>query len=107
MSELWRLPAATLAGGPPPRALGARGRARRPGPARRREPGHQRRGGPPARTTLAQADAVDAAIARGDDPGVLAGVPVTVKVNTDQAGFATTNAWWHSATRSLRPTTPW
>ena len=41
--------------------------------------------------TLAQADAVDAAIARGDIPGVLAGVPVTVKVNTDQAGFATTN----------------
>jgi len=40
---------------------------------------------------LARADAVDAAIARGQDPGVLAGVPVTVKVNTDQAGFATTN----------------
>ena len=29
--------------------------------------------------------AVDAAIARGEDPGVLAGVPVTVKVNIDQA----------------------
>lgn len=41
--------------------------------------------------TLAQADAVDAALARGEDPGVLAGVPVTIKVNTDQAGFATTN----------------
>ena len=41
--------------------------------------------------TLAQADAVDARIARGEEPGVLAGVPVTVKVNTDQAGFATTN----------------
>ena len=41
--------------------------------------------------TLAAADAVDAAIARGDDPGVLAGVPVTIKVNTDQAGYATTN----------------
>jgi amidase len=40
---------------------------------------------------LAQADAVDAAIARGEDPGPLAGVPVTVKVNIDQAGFATTN----------------
>ncbi len=40
---------------------------------------------------LARADAVDAAIARGEDPGVLAGVPITVKVNTDQAGFATTN----------------
>jgi amidase len=40
---------------------------------------------------LAQARAVDAAIARGDDPGPLAGVPVTTKVNIDQAGYATTN----------------
>src|SRR5215475_1081234 len=40
---------------------------------------------------LKQAAAVDAAIARGEDPGLLAGVPVTVKVNIDQAGFATTN----------------
>jgi len=41
--------------------------------------------------TLAQADALDAAIAKGDDPGPLGGVPVTTKVNVDQAGFATTN----------------
>jgi amidase len=40
---------------------------------------------------LAQAYAIDAAIARGDDAGPLAGVPVTVKVNIDQEGFATTN----------------
>jgi len=40
---------------------------------------------------LRQAAAVDAAIARGDNVGSLAGVPVTVKVNVDQAGFATTN----------------
>jgi len=40
---------------------------------------------------LAQAAGVDAALARGEDPGMLAGVPVTVKVNVDQAGFATTN----------------
>ncbi|WP_158746151.1 amidase family protein [Acidisphaera sp. L21] len=40
---------------------------------------------------LAAADAVDATIARGDDPRVLGGVPVTVKVNTDQTGYATTN----------------
>jgi amidase len=40
---------------------------------------------------LAQAGAVDAAIARGEDAGPLAGVPVTVKVNIDQQGFATTN----------------
>ncbi|MBL3962244.1 amidase family protein [Burkholderia sp. KCJ3K979] len=38
-----------------------------------------------------QADEVDRAIARGEDPGPLAGVPVTVKINVDQAGFATTN----------------
>jgi amidase len=40
---------------------------------------------------LKQAAAVDAAIARGEDIGPLAGVPVTVKVNIDQQGFATTN----------------
>ena len=40
---------------------------------------------------LAAADAVDAARARGTALGPLAGVPVTVKVNVDQAGFATTN----------------
>jgi amidase len=40
---------------------------------------------------LAQAGAVDAAVARNENPGPLAGVPVTVKVNIDQAGFATTN----------------
>ena len=40
---------------------------------------------------LAQAAVIDAAIARGEDAGPLAGVPVTVKVNIDQEGFATTN----------------
>ena len=40
---------------------------------------------------LAQAAPIDAAIARGEDVGPLAGVPVTVKVNIDQQGFATTN----------------
>ncbi|WP_447990781.1 amidase family protein [Achromobacter spanius] len=40
---------------------------------------------------MARAAVVDAQLARGDDPGVLAGVPVTVKVNVDQAGYATTN----------------
>ncbi|HEV7600324.1 MAG TPA: amidase family protein [Bradyrhizobium sp.] len=40
---------------------------------------------------LAQARAVDAAVARNEDLGPLAGVPVTVKVNIDQQGFATTN----------------
>jgi amidase len=40
---------------------------------------------------LAQAEAIDAAIARNQDVGPLAGVPITVKVNIDQEGFATTN----------------
>ena len=40
---------------------------------------------------LAQASVVDAAIGRGEDAGHLAGVPMTVKVNIDQTGFATTN----------------
>lgn len=40
---------------------------------------------------LSAAAEVDRALAAGEDPGVLAGVPVTTKVNVDQAGFATTN----------------
>ena len=40
---------------------------------------------------LARADAIDRAIAKGDNAGPLAGVPVTVKVNIDQMVFATTN----------------
>jgi len=37
------------------------------------------------------AAALDAALARGEKAGLLAGVPITIKVNTDQAGHATTN----------------
>lgn len=40
---------------------------------------------------LKAADAVDAARARGDALGPMAGVPVTTKENVDQTGFATTN----------------
>ena len=40
---------------------------------------------------LAQADAQDRAFAAGEVLGPMAGVPVTIKVITDQAGFATTN----------------
>lgn len=40
---------------------------------------------------LAAARAVDAQIAAGEDPGPLCGVPVTIKVNVDQKGHATTN----------------
>ena len=45
----------------------------------------------------AAAAAIDALVARNEDPGPLAGVPITIKVNTDQAGHATTNGL-----RSLR-----
>src|SRR5215468_3430457 len=38
-----------------------------------------------------QADRVDSMLARGDDPGPLAGVPITIKINTEQEGFATTD----------------
>lgn len=37
------------------------------------------------------AKAIDRRVAAGEDPGPLAGVPVTTKVNVDQAGHATTN----------------
>ena len=40
---------------------------------------------------LAAADAIDARIARGEDVGPLGGVPITIKVNADQEGYATTN----------------
>ena len=40
---------------------------------------------------LQAADAVDAARKRGEPLGPLAGVPVTIKENIDQKGFATTN----------------
>src|SRR5258707_2644635 len=40
---------------------------------------------------LAQAGAIDAAIARNEDIGPLAGVPVTVKVNIDQEEVVTTH----------------
>jgi len=40
---------------------------------------------------LAAAKSIDAKLAKGVDPGPLCGVPVTIKVNVDQAGHATTN----------------
>jgi len=40
---------------------------------------------------LAQAKQVDLEISRGQQPGPLAGVPITIKVNVDQKGHATTN----------------
>lgn len=40
---------------------------------------------------LEAARLVDVVLARGGDPGPLCGVPVTIKVNVDQKGHATTN----------------
>lgn len=40
---------------------------------------------------LKRADAIDAALKRGETVGPLAGVPVTTKINVDQEGFATSN----------------
>jgi amidase len=40
---------------------------------------------------MASARDIDRRLAAGEDPGPLAGIPVTTKVNVDQAGFATTN----------------
>ncbi|MFC3181378.1 amidase [Cypionkella sinensis] len=40
---------------------------------------------------LAEAEAADHALARGEAAGPLSGVAVTIKVNVDQAGLATTN----------------
>ncbi|MDW4499380.1 amidase family protein [Sulfitobacter sp. D35] len=40
---------------------------------------------------LETARRIDEALARGEEPGLMAGVPAAIKVNVDQAGFATTN----------------
>jgi len=42
-------------------------------------------------TALERADSLDQKIKNGEDLGILGGVPVTVKVNVDQVGYATTN----------------
>ena len=44
-----------------------------------------------AESALAEADRADAAVRRGEPLGVLHGVPVTTKVNTDQRGCPTDN----------------
>ena len=92
MTELWRLSATQLAERISTRAVSAREAARaaldrldQVNPRINAVVDHR------PEDALAQADAVDQALARGEDPGPLAGVPVTVKVNLDQAGYATTN----------------
>src|ERR1043166_8967065 len=92
MQDLWRLPAADLAAlikskkvSAKEAATAALARLDAVNPAINAVVEHR-----PA-DVLAEAAAVDAAIARGEDAGALAGVPVTVKVNIDQEGFASTN----------------
>ena len=92
MTELWRLSATALAARIRTRDVSAReamqaalDRLDAVNPALNAVVAHD-----PAQA-LAEADAVDARIAAGEDAGVLAGVPVTVKVNLDQAGWPTTN----------------
>jgi len=92
MTELWQLPATELAHRVRERDVSAREAAE--AALRRLEDVNPRINAIVAHRpdlVRAQADRVDRAVARGEDPGPLAGVPVTVKINTDQAGFATTN----------------
>jgi amidase len=92
MNDIWRLPATELASQIRSRKLSAREAAQAAldrlnavNPAINAVIDHR------PEETLAQADAVDAALAKGENPGALGGVPITIKVNVDQAGFATTN----------------
>ena len=92
MQDLWRLSAADLANLVKTKKVSAR-EAAKAGLARLDAVNPQLNAVIDHRPedVLKQADAVDAAIARGEDPGMLAGVPVTIKANVDQEGFATTN----------------
>jgi amidase len=92
MKDIWRLPAGELAGlirskkvSAKEAATSALERLDAVNPAINAVVDHR------PDDVLAQASAVDATIARGEDAGLLAGVPVTIKVNIDQAGYATTN----------------
>lgn len=92
MTELWHLTASDLAGRIRRREVSAReaaaaalARLDEANPAINAVIDHR------PEQALAAAARIDEALARGDDPGPLAGVPITVKVNIDQKGFATTN----------------
>src|ERR1700727_499435 len=92
MKDSWRLPAHELAGlvtlkkvSAKEAASAALGRLDAVNPAINAVVDHR------PEDVLAQAAAIDAAIARNEAIGPLCGVPVTVKVNIDQKGFATTN----------------
>ena len=92
MDEIWRLPAATLAQMIRRRDVSAR-EAAEAALARLDAVNPQLNAVVEHRPeeVLAAAGRIDRAIAAKENPGPLAGVPVTVKVNADQAGFATTN----------------
>jgi amidase len=92
MQDLWRLSAADIAAQIRTKKISARDAARaalarldQVNPTINAVVDHR------PEDVLAQADAIDATLARGGDAGPLAGVPVTVKVNIDQQGYATTN----------------
>jgi amidase len=92
MEDLWRLSAAELAGLIKTRKVSAReaasaalARLDAVNPSINAVVDHR------PEQVLAQAGEIDQRLARGEDPGPLAGVPVTIKVNIDQEGFATTN----------------
>ena len=92
MTDLWRLSATDLAHRIRTRAVSAREAAEASlarldavNPAVNAVVAHR------PEAVLAEADAIDRLVAQGHDPGVLAGVPVTVKVIADMAGYATTN----------------
>jgi amidase len=92
MTEIWRLSASELAARIKRREISARDAAEAAlsrldavNPALNAVVEHR------PEEIRARADAVDAIIARGEDAGMLGGVPMTVKVNLDQKGYATTN----------------
>ena len=92
MTELWRLDAAEIAARVGRRELAAAeviesslGRLRAVNPAINAVVQEM------PETALEEARALDARIAAGEPGGALAGVPVTIKVNIDQKGFANTN----------------
>src|SRR6195952_6074388 len=92
MGDLWRLPAADIAAlikskkvSAKEAASSALSRLDAVNPAINAVVDHR------PEEVMAQAAGIDEAIARNEIVGALAGVPVTVKVNIDQQGFATTN----------------
>src|ERR1700759_5327932 len=92
MKDIWRLPAQELAGMIKSKKVSAReaatsalARLDAVNPAINAVVDHR------PEDVLAQAAAIDAAIAGGEPVGPMAGVTVTVKVNIDQEGYANTN----------------